>query len=179
MIQKFDTIQDAIELAKFAHRKQVDKAGLPYIEHPLRVLEKVRAQGGLPYVQAAAVLHDVSEDTSFTPQMLLDLGVSEATVEVVKLLDRGYSSEIYRNCGDHQQYMINGQMKDIYYPDGPNYMTKDEYYYACIKANPAALMVKLADIEDNLSPWRQAYLAPDTQERLKAKYAKALDILTN
>ena len=56
-MQTFKTLDDAIALAKFAHRNQTDKAGLPYIDHPLRVLEKVKAQGALPYVQIAAVLH--------------------------------------------------------------------------------------------------------------------------
>lgn len=161
MVQKFKSLSDVIALAEFAHRNQIDKSGQPYIDHPKRVLQKVQAQGALPYVQAAAVLHDVTEDTAFTPQMLLDLGISEATVEVVKLVDRHESEIVY-----YQQFVGNG--------DDPSV---DEFYYKNIRANPAALMVKFADIEDNLSPWRLSYLAPKTQERLKAKYAKALKIL--
>ncbi len=48
------TLQDAIDLATFAHRHQRDKAGEPYINHPLRVLESVKAQGAQAYVQMAA-----------------------------------------------------------------------------------------------------------------------------
>lgn len=162
-MQKFKTLADAVALAEFAHRNQVDKAGLDYIEHPKRVLAKVQAQGALPYVQIAAVLHDVTEDTAFTSDMLLDLGFSEAAVRLVKLLDRDESLKVFRSLG---------------WEDNPEYGGDPQtFYYDSIKADRNATMVKLADIEDNLSPWRQAYLEPETQVRLRKKYAKALDIL--
>lgn len=84
----YDKIADVIALAEFAHRNQVDKAGLPYIEHPRRVMQSVQAQGALPYVQMAAILHDVIEDTPFTAEMLLELGVPSPAVEIVVLLTR-------------------------------------------------------------------------------------------
>lgn len=161
-MQKFKTLADAVALAEFAHRNQVDKAGLAYIEHPKRVLAKVQAQGALPYVQIAAVLHDVTEDTAFTSQMLLDLGFSEAAVRLVNLLDRDHSKA---NLPPSEAWRL------------LNKDSLNDWYYQQIKADRAATMVKLADIEDNLSPWRQAYLEPETQNRLRAKYAKALDIL--
>lgn len=146
-MQKFSTLTDAIALAEFAHRNQLDKAGLPYIDHPKRVLAKVQAQGALPYVQIAAILHDVVEDTPFTPKILIDLGFSEAAVQLVMLLTR------------------------------IDQIPADDYYQF-IHENPAASMVKLADIEDNLSPWRLSYLPDDTQERLRNKYARATAIIT-
>lgn len=176
-MQKFKTLADAVALAEYAHRNQVDKAGLPYIEHPKRVLAKVQAQGVAPYVQIAAILHDVTEDTAFTSDILLSLGFSEAAVRLVRLLDRGRSEGIYKNCGDHQGYEIGNVTKWLGFHRPELCLTKDEYYYAAIKANRDATVIKLADIEDNLSPWRQAYLEPETQSRLRAKYAKALEIL--
>lgn len=160
-MQRFKTLADAIRLAEMAHFSQLDKAGLPYIEHPKRVLAKVQAQGVLPYVQIAAVLHDLTEDTAYTPQMLLDLGFSEAAVRIIKLLDRDISAKSWANL----------------YAGHQNPISKDDYYYLSIQADRNATIVKLADIEDNLSPWRQAYLEPETQNRLRAKYAKALEIL--
>jgi (p)ppGpp synthase/HD superfamily hydrolase len=149
-MQKFASLSDAIALAEFAHRNQLDKAGLPYIDHPRRVLEKVKAQGALPYVQIAAILHDVTEDTSFTDTMLIQLGFSEAAVNIVRLLDRDRNAE---------------------------YGYTNDEYYTRIAADPGAKMVKLADIEDNLSPWRQSYLTPETQHRLRRKYRRAVLIL--
>lgn len=51
-------------------------------------------------------------------------------------------------------------------------------YFARIKADPLALKVKLADIADNMSPERMGKLDAPTQERLRAKYANALALLT-
>lgn len=175
-MQSFKTLSDAIALAEFAHRNQTDKAGLPYIDHPRRVLAKVQAQGAMPYVQMAAILHDVTEDTMFTPTMLLDLGFSEAVVETVKLLDRGESerewdsiwkSQMPENVGDLEVEEFMRLKAKI----------RSEFYYIKIRNNPGAKMIKIADIEDNLSPWRLSYLTSETQDRLRVKYAKAKELL--
>lgn len=158
---KFNTLGDAIRLAEAAHFTQVDKAGLPYIEHPRRVLEKVKAQGALPYVQMAAILHDVTEDTKYTPEVLEILGFPESAVEIVRLLDRGYSENLWKEA--RARYITT--------------QSPDEYYYTRIRDNRGALMVKLADIEDNLSEWRLSYLSEETQTRLRKKYADAKAIL--
>jgi (p)ppGpp synthase/HD superfamily hydrolase len=47
-------------------------------------------------------------------------------------------------------------------------------YLARVAANPMALIVKRADIADNLSPDRLSRLDADTQARLRAKYESAL-----
>lgn len=174
-MENFKTLEDAIALATFAHRNQKDKAGLSYIDHPRRVLAKVQAQGALPYVQIAAILHDVTEDTSFTPEMLLALGFSEAAVEVVRLLDRNYSSFLFdkENWGRDVGGVVRG--KNWYIALGES--GRDDFYYTRIKENPGALIVKKADIEDNLSTWRLSYLPYETQARLIRKYEYALETL--
>jgi (p)ppGpp synthase/HD superfamily hydrolase len=161
-MQKFNTMTDVIALAEFAHRNQVDKAGLPYIQHPLRVMESVRAQGALPYVQMAAVLHDITEDTAFTAEMLLDLGVPEAAVTIVNLLDRDASEAAY----------VHGVSFDRV-----SAMGKDAFYYYNIRNNPGAMQVKLADIADNTQTWRLSYLPEHTQARLIKKYNDAKQAL--
>lgn len=50
-------------------------------------------------------------------------------------------------------------------------------YLKRLAQTPDAILVKRADIEDNQSPQRLAQLDPDTQQRLRAKYRTALDIL--
>lgn len=50
-------------------------------------------------------------------------------------------------------------------------------YYERILQFPAAVQVKLYDIEDNSDPARLALLPLEDQERLRAKYAKARDYL--
>lgn len=163
MTQRF-TLQDCIDLATFAHRHQYDKAGEPYINHPLRVLESVKAQGAQAYVQMAAVLHDVTEDTPFTCDMLLALGVPEAAVEIVRLVDRDASKAKLMAAG------LDGVVtkEEI-----------DEFYYSEIRNSPAAKLVKFADIGDNTQPWRLSYLPEKQQEHLRDKYAKALKMLNS
>jgi len=50
-------------------------------------------------------------------------------------------------------------------------------YYKATRRGPVALAVKLADIHDNLLPWRTAQLDPATRARLESKYARARRIL--
>ncbi len=171
-MQKFKKIGDVIALAEFAHRNQTDRAGLPYIEHPRRVMEAVRAQGAMPYVQMAAILHDVTEDTAFTCDMLIDLGVPGSAVQLVMLLDRDFSKAKFFNLNQGRDLSSDGKYFIALGPDAA-----DEFYYDELNASPEARMIKLADIGDNMQPWRRSYLPVSDQERLAEKYAKAYRLL--
>ena len=59
-------LTDAIVFAARAHAGQVDKGGDEYILHPLAVMLAVGDAGGSDVQMAAAVLHDVVEDTDRT-----------------------------------------------------------------------------------------------------------------
>ncbi len=52
------TLERAITIAATAHAGQIDKAGAPYILHPLRVMLRVTTEAE----RITAVLHDVIED---------------------------------------------------------------------------------------------------------------------
>lgn len=56
-------VRRAYEIATSAHRGQVDKAGVEYINHPLAVAAFVEENISAIIV---ALLHDVAEDTSLT-----------------------------------------------------------------------------------------------------------------
>lgn len=56
----------AMRLAYNAHHGQTDHSGLPYILHPLHLAEQMPDEISC----AAALLHDVVEDTSVTLEML-------------------------------------------------------------------------------------------------------------
>jgi hypothetical protein len=66
-----DRVKAAAELARLAHKGQVDKAGRDYIDHPRRVFENVSQIPGFSTMsaqsqedmQVAAWLHDVLEDS--------------------------------------------------------------------------------------------------------------------
>lgn len=59
----------AIGFAALTHSEQVDKAGQPYILHPLRVMLKMTTRRE----QIIAVLHDALEDGKQDPEWVIEL----------------------------------------------------------------------------------------------------------
>ena len=86
----------AIELAKQHHEGQTDKAGKPYIDHPLRVMNQVESEEE----KIVAVLHDIVEDTDISLDDLRSEGFSEEVVSAVECLTKqdgeNYDSYIER-----------------------------------------------------------------------------------
>ena len=78
------TLQRAIEIAVEAHKGQPDKAGQPYILHPIRVMLSVNTENE----RMAAVLHDVVEDTSWTLEELRSEGFPTPVIEAVEALTK-------------------------------------------------------------------------------------------
>ncbi len=63
----------AVTMATSAHEGQVDKAGKPYIYHPLSVAQFAVEDGNDDEnIVIAALLHDVAEDTDITIETLTD-----------------------------------------------------------------------------------------------------------
>jgi len=75
-------LAEAILLAVKAHFGQKDKAGAPYILHPLRLMFRQNSEAA----RIAAVLHDVVEDTPVTLEQLRDAGFAEEILAAVQLL---------------------------------------------------------------------------------------------
>ncbi|MGC9966710.1 MAG: GTP pyrophosphokinase [Syntrophobacteraceae bacterium] len=73
-------LEKAIEIALSAHKNQVDKAGQPYILHPLRVMLQMDTE----VEQIVAVLHDVLEDSDLSSLSLRERGASQ---EILTVLD--------------------------------------------------------------------------------------------
>ncbi|WP_260962747.1 GTP pyrophosphokinase [Pseudomonas citri] len=74
----------AIALAARVHAGQVDKAGKPYILHPLRLM---MAFDGLEE-QLVSLLHDVVEDGDVTLDELRALGIPETAVTAIDCLSK-------------------------------------------------------------------------------------------
>lgn len=79
-----DMTKKAMKLAYRAHEGQVDKSGLPYIFHPFHVAEQMKDE----FSTAAALLHDVVEDTKVTFSELEKEGFPEEVLAAVRLLTR-------------------------------------------------------------------------------------------
>ncbi len=78
------TVEDAVSIAARAHRGQTDKAGAPYLLHPLRLMLRMDTEAAM----MAAVLHDVVEDTEWTLERLREAGFPEEVLEAVDCLTR-------------------------------------------------------------------------------------------
>ena len=77
-------LEEAIALATRAHQGQTDKAGAPYILHPLRIMQRMDSEEA----KMVAVLHDVVEDTPVTLKELRALNFSETVVTAIDSLTR-------------------------------------------------------------------------------------------
>lgn len=77
---KAATIEDAIAIAVQAHKGVKDKAGAPYIMHPLRMMMKMTTEVEM----MTAILHDVVEDSDWTLEMLRERGFSEEVLQAVE-----------------------------------------------------------------------------------------------
>ncbi|MEW5744867.1 MAG: GTP pyrophosphokinase [Nitrospirota bacterium] len=75
------TVERAIEIARFHHRDQKDKAGNDYIAHPLYVMERFALDDVV--CRIVGVLHDVPEDTEMTVDDLRREGFSEEIIEAL------------------------------------------------------------------------------------------------
>lgn len=79
----------AMVIAYEAHEGQVDKAGMPYVYHPIHVAD------GMPdeISTATALLHDVVEDTDWDFKRLREEGIPEEVLAPLKLLTRSRDEE--------------------------------------------------------------------------------------
>ena len=76
----------AIALAASIHKDQTDKAGKPYILHPMRMMMRLRTED--EELMQIVILHDVVEDSDMTLQDLRDEGFSDRVVHGVDGMSR-------------------------------------------------------------------------------------------
>ena len=95
-MKKGEMLASALHLATNAHNGQFDKAGNPYILHPLKVMHYLKSSD--EELQCIALLHDVIEDTRVTYIELGEAGMSLRVIEAVQALtkQKGYSYANYK-----------------------------------------------------------------------------------
>jgi (p)ppGpp synthase/HD superfamily hydrolase len=92
-------LDEAIQIAVEAHKGQVDKAGEPYILHPLRVMLMCA-----PECRIAAVLHDTVEDTGLELRLIghrFGAEIAEAVDALTRREGENYTDFIKR-CGQNE-----------------------------------------------------------------------------
>ena len=78
------SLERAIAIAVEAHRGQTDKAGQPYVLHPLRIMLSLDSVAE----RIVGVLHDVVEDSDWTFAALRQEGFADSIIEALDSLTR-------------------------------------------------------------------------------------------
>lgn len=122
-----DIVQDAFSFAMIKHHGQTRKyTGEPYIVHPIAVADIVRSVNGSKVMVAAALLHDVLEDTNAKIYEMREYFGDEITNLVIELTD------VY-----------------IHPHHGNRATRKDLERQRLATISPEAMTVKVADLIDN------------------------------
>lgn len=138
------TLEDTLIFATALHCGQTDKAGKPYILHPLRVLNNLGLDAPLEH-QMAALLHDVMEDCGVTREMLETQGFPDEVIVAVEHLTKNAEGR-----ADYDKAIER------------------------VMRNPIAVKVKLADLADNMDMKRLLNPSEYELQRLeKYRAAKA------
>ncbi len=145
------TLDDAVALATRVHTGQIDKGGEEYIGHPLRVMATVARTA-----EAAGV----DPHTAQLAAVLHDV-VEDSDTTLADLTAAGYPAPVVAAV-DALSHRPDESMQD---------------YLARVAADPLAVVVKRADMQDNSDPARLGRLAPDQAERLATRYAGRRELL--
>lgn len=132
-IERSDLVKNALETARRAHAGQLRRGsdGLPFIEHPLAVAEHLIKHRYGDEVIAAALLHDVVENS--------EIGVDE----------------IRARFGDVVADLVAALTEDETIPSYEE--RKEEHRRRVAEADPAALAIFAADKLTNVAMLREAY----------------------
>ncbi len=136
-----DLIEKCVFLVQRLFANKTDKAGEAYIYHLYRVAQK----GLNNNLKAAALLHDVFEDTKITAEDLRYINIPEDIITIVSLLTVD---------------------KSLPYSTNINLLIKS--------ANMDAIRIKYDDMTDNYNVQRLAKLDEQTAQRLQNKYSNEL-----
>lgn len=105
---KMVSLTEVDRFAERAHLGQLDKGGVPYVEHVRAV-----AAGLEPFstrLQMAGLLHDVIEDTEWTAETLRAAGIESRVVRIVELVtkeqDESYMDRIRKISQDREATLV-------------------------------------------------------------------------
>jgi (p)ppGpp synthase/HD superfamily hydrolase len=148
----------AVEFATKKHDGQTRSAGVPYITHPIRVMETVSKYTSNENIIIAAVLHDTLEDTATTFDEIATTFSTDAAnlvkevtsddTKLQQLADQEYDAHV--NKRDHATHALAKQMSEkIPDIDGKTLKKRlGKSLYLSQKTmgmSTGALLIKLAD----------------------------------
>ena len=129
-------LERAIAMAVTAHSGQTDKAGEPYILHPLRVMFRLSSKNE----QIVGVLHDVVEDSQVSMEDLKTCAFSDSVIDALEAVTKRPEEE---DSDDGYQAFVERA-----------------------GANPIERKVKIADLRDNMDVTRLRKIREKDARRL-------------
>lgn len=152
------TLERAIAIAVEVHAGATDKAGAPYILHPLRVMQSLSDQAA----RIVAVLHDVVEDggPDWTIERLRMEGFSDAILQGIAAVTKNPDEEDAQDDTEAQK------------------LAKYLRFVRRAATDPLGWQVKLADLNDNLDLTRLRKITERDTQRIN-KYLAAREVLMN
>jgi len=143
-----DDYERALVLVKILFKDIKDKEGKPFVEHLMRVSEKV-----LNYnTKVAGLLHDTIEDIpNMTFDSLRELNFNDEIVNLVKIVTKKFNSK----------GLTKEEKKIKYHNEISNIINS---------GNIEAIKLKYADMSDNFDKKRMTLLDEDVKKRLIEKY---------
>ena len=147
------TLERAIALAAAAHAGQTDRAGQPYILHPLRVMLEMRTGEE----RIVAVLHDVVEKTDVTLADLAEQGFDGRVIDAVDAMTR--------RSGEPYMRFVDRAVRE-----------GCRSWVGAWLRNGVAKNVKIADLRDNMEINRSRTMTEEdeTRRRPQERYRQAL-----
>ena len=168
MIISTNQFDKALMVALTSYSGRLDKAGLPYILHPLRVAAKF--PGNEPWA-VIALLHDVVEDTfdTYCQITLADIHTEfgEYIATRVGALTRRVPAMLYRSVGQAGGEWKIATEQEVYL----------DSYIPRVCEYSASREIKIEDLYDNLDPRRFRNLKTEEEQNGGQQYYRALEIL--
>ena len=112
-LKKGQMLAEMLVIIANAHNGQFDKAGMPYVLHPLKVFHYTRTDD--EELQCIALGHDLFEDTSVTAAELRERGFSERVINGIRALTKmpGETPEEYEGRVMANPDAIRVKMSDL------------------------------------------------------------------
>lgn len=113
LVESDNLLYKALEIVSKLFKDKVDKGGIPYSVHLLRVYDGVSDYNE----KVTALLHDTLEDTDVSVSDLEEIGIPKEITDVLVLLTKNkgedYGSYIARIINGHNIHALNIKLADL------------------------------------------------------------------
>ena len=155
ILKDTDVYNKALRIVSVVFENKTDKSNKPYINHLLRVSDKLKST----VEKTAGLLHDIVEDTEVTFDDLIDMGFSNEIIDIIRLVTKDKIDDV--SLSEEEKLKL----------------YNDEIDKIISSQNMNAINVKYSDMSDNYNLDRLSELPPEKQQWFHKKYKIQLEKL--